>query len=89
MSGVTVRTSATGFPLAIDIEKTAMRLGAAHIAAEILLQCREASLRAAVQYRAQCAAAGVSGRTLDELGVPRDDARCMTPPTLEGWGFTR
>ncbi|WP_064442477.1 hypothetical protein [Hoyosella altamirensis] len=99
MSGVRVRATPQGFPVHLSISKEALRYGAAHVADEVIRQCREAALEGAVAIREHCEQAGVSQQTLAELSVPTAaelatareaaEARRAFAPTLEKWGFTR
>ncbi|MDH6279316.1 hypothetical protein [Prescottella agglutinans] len=71
---VAVRTTETGLPVDIRIDRSELRYGGDHLAQEILRLCREACREAGARRRDELAREGVPRDVLDRLGLPtRDD----------------
>ncbi|GGC65850.1 hypothetical protein IEU95_04435 [Hoyosella rhizosphaerae] len=70
LGGVEVTATDAGFPTDIQLTAQALRLGAAHIAREVLNQCHRAATVGGITARQELEKLGISPRSLNELGVP-------------------
>ncbi|MGF6881221.1 hypothetical protein ABIA39_001101 [Nocardia sp. GAS34] len=67
---VAVKTTETGLPTAVSVDRAQLRRDPDELAGEILRLCRQASARARLARRTELAATGVDAEILDGLGLP-------------------
>ncbi|MFD3705569.1 hypothetical protein ACFWUP_20710 [Nocardia sp. NPDC058658] len=70
---IAVRTTELGQPVRLRIRQEELNRHPAHLAAEIVLLCRQAADRAALLRRAALEAAGMSAAALAATGLPTRD----------------